>query len=80
MNRAEVGGENADPGNLELDWFEVQLGLFRSRDMKVCPIAYCVSRGADVLRGYHYWTCAALGVELLPRMREWTRWIDVKVY
>ena len=35
VNRAEVGGENADPGNLELDWFEDQLKLFRERGMKV---------------------------------------------
>lgn len=35
-----VGGcimkEPEDPGNLQLDWLEVQLKLFRSRGMQVC--------------------------------------------
>jgi len=40
VNRAEVGGESADPGNLELDWFEVQLELFRQKKMKVWIIGH----------------------------------------
>lgn len=64
MNRAEVGGENADPGNLELDWFEVQLGLFRSRGTKVC-CGRVWDSDTNASKGYCHWTCAALGVELL---------------
>jgi endopolyphosphatase len=44
VNRAEVGGEYADPGNLELDWVEVQLELFRQRGIKVC-VVICMPSG-----------------------------------
>jgi len=40
VNRAEVGGVDADPGNLELDWLEVQLDLFRQRNIKVWIIGH----------------------------------------
>jgi len=40
VNRAEVGGVDADPGNLELDWLEVQLDLFRQRGVKVWIIGH----------------------------------------
>lgn len=36
-----VGGclytDPSDPGNLQFDWLEVQLKVFRDRNMKVCP-------------------------------------------
>jgi endopolyphosphatase len=35
VNRDRGGGIPADPGNLELDWLEVQLESFRQRGMKV---------------------------------------------
>lgn len=29
-----------DPGNLQLDWLDVQLGIFRDKGVKVCVLNF----------------------------------------
>ena len=67
-----VGGceyrEPDDPGNLQFDWLEVQLKMFRQREMQV-PCAIISSNPfSTVFAGLDNWARTTVAGELLPRM------------
>jgi len=67
-----VGGceyhEPDDPGNLEFDWLEVQLKLFRQQGMQVYYMVILFSPFLTSLAGLDKWACITISKKLLSRM------------